>query len=286
MKRILFLCVANSARSQMAEGLARQILGPDYIIQSAGSKPSYVHPLAIQVLAESGIDISSHHSKSVQDIDLNAIDYVITLCAEEVCPVISRSVQRMHWPLPDPAAAAESEAVQLQNFRNIRDQIAGRLALLKAILEVQEFLEPEEFHLSIRTANLPASVAFYTTLLGAAPKTWTHRYAIFHRPELQLNFVLVVDDGQTLHHDTLYHLGIGLKNKQAVIEAEYLARRLDWWIHKPARTTWRGTPLHELWLKDPDGNLVEIYARLTPEELADMPSDQEPIFLTGLGASE
>lgn len=280
MKRILFLCVANSARSQMAEGLARQILGPDYTIQSAGSKPSFVHPLAIQALSELGINTAQHRSKSVQEIDLKHVDLVITLCAEEVCPVVSGPLQRMHWPLTDPAVPAESEEAQLANFRKIRDQIAGRLAILKASLEVTEFLQPEEFHLSLRSTDLAASVAFYTSLLGAPPKEWTHRYAIFHRPELQVNFVILVNDGLELHQDTLYHLGVSVKDRQAVIEAEGLAQRHNWPIHKPARTTWQGTPLHELWLKDPDGNLVEIYARLTPEELAHMPEDRTPLFLT------
>lgn len=135
MKSILFLCVANSARSQMAEGLARQILGTEYVIQSAGSKPSFVHPLAIQALAEKDIDAKIHQSKSVNDIDLSQVDLVITLCAEEVCPVVSGPLQRMHWPLSDPAAPAESEATQLDSFRKVRDQITGRLELLKASLE-------------------------------------------------------------------------------------------------------------------------------------------------------
>ncbi|PIQ29288.1 glyoxalase [bacterium (Candidatus Blackallbacteria) CG17_big_fil_post_rev_8_21_14_2_50_48_46] len=152
-------------------------------------------------------------------------------------------------------------------------------------MEVKAFLQPEEFHLSIRSTDLPASVAFYTSLLGAPPKEWTHRYAIFYRPELQVNFVILVNDGQELHHDTLYHLGVGVQDRQAVIEAEALAERQNWLIHQPARTTWRGTPLHELWLKDPDGNLIEIYARLTPEELAQMPEDQAPLFLTKGGAA-
>lgn len=280
MQRILFLCVANSARSQMAEGLARQILGPDYTIQSAGSKPSFVHPLAIQALSERGIETAVQSSKSVQEIDLTQVDLIITLCAEEICPVAPGKMQRMHWPLSDPAAPAESEAAQLDSFRKIRDQIAGRLAVLKASLDVKEFLKPEEFHLSLRTNDLPASVAFYSSLLGAPPKEWTHRYAIFYRPELQVNFVILVNDGLELHQDTLYHLGVGVKDRQAVIEAEALAQRHKWPIHKPARTTWQGTPLHELWLKDPDCNLVEIYARLNPDELLAMPMDKSPVYLT------
>ena len=132
MQNILFLCVANSARSQMAEGLARQILGPDYFIQSAGSKPAFVHPLAIQVLAEKGIDSSLQRSKSVHEMDLSQIDWVITLCAEEVCPVVSGSVQRLHWPLPDPAAPAESESDRLAAFRQVCEQLSERLVQFKA----------------------------------------------------------------------------------------------------------------------------------------------------------
>ena len=78
-KRILFLCVANSARSQMAEGLARQILGAEYEIQSAGSKPSKVNPFAIKALKELEIDIENHYSKSVEDIKAETVDIVITL---------------------------------------------------------------------------------------------------------------------------------------------------------------------------------------------------------------
>ncbi|BDU71509.1 hypothetical protein METEAL_06830 [Mesoterricola silvestris] len=100
---ILFLCVANSARSQMAEGLARQLF-PGWRIQSAGSRPSQVNPYAIEVLAEQGIDATSRTSKSVQDIDPASVDLVITLCAEEVCPLFLGKIEKLHWPIPDPAS--------------------------------------------------------------------------------------------------------------------------------------------------------------------------------------
>lgn len=131
MKSMLFLCVANSARSQLAEGVARQILGPDYTIQSAGSQPSFVHPMAIQALSELGIDPSSHSSKSVADIDLSQVDLLITLCADEVCPVTPGKIKRLHWPLPDPAAPGASEAGQLETFRWVRDELVDRLRRLK-----------------------------------------------------------------------------------------------------------------------------------------------------------
>jgi len=124
---ILFLCVANSARSQMAEGLARQILGDAVRVQSAGSSPGRVHPLAIRALAEEGIDISSHRSKSVDEIDLANLDVVITLCAEEVCPVVPSRARKLHWPLPDPAAADGSDEERLQRFREVRDLLRARL---------------------------------------------------------------------------------------------------------------------------------------------------------------
>ncbi|MCA9624528.1 MAG: hypothetical protein KC731_36140, partial [Myxococcales bacterium] len=91
------------------------------------------------------------------------------------------------------------------------------------------------------------------------------------------------DDGKELHQDTLYHLGVDVGTKAAVVEAHRRAEAAGWPIHKPARTTWRGTPLHELWLRDPGENLVEIYARLTEEELAEMPTDREPLFLVDEG---
>ena len=129
MTRFLFLCVANSARSQMAEGLARNLFGPEATVQSAGSKPSQVNPKALEALAEMGIDISGQTSKSVDTIDPASVDVVITLCAEEVCPVLPRSVQRLHWPIPDPATTDPSISDEdlLQRFREARDEIASRL---------------------------------------------------------------------------------------------------------------------------------------------------------------
>ena len=82
-----------------------------------------------------------------------------------------------------------------------------------------------------------------------------------------------------LHHDTLYHFGIELADKSAVIDAYHRAGQAGWHIEKAPRTTWMGTPLHELWLTDPDGNLIEIYARLTEEQLAERPADSLPVLL-------
>ena len=126
---ILFLCVANSARSQMAEGLARQQLGARGTVASAGSTPTRVNPLAITALQEVGIDISGHRSQCVDEFDAADFDYVITLCADEVCPVLPGTVQRLHWPLPDPAAvdAEQDPEGAMASFREIRDEIDRRL---------------------------------------------------------------------------------------------------------------------------------------------------------------
>ncbi|NRA35904.1 MAG: arsenate reductase ArsC [Polyangiaceae bacterium] len=126
MLSILFLCVANSARSQMAHGLAARRFGAESV-QSAGSEPSSVNPLAIEAMAELGIDLSAHRSKSVQSIAPESVSLVITLCAEEVCPVFLGQAERWHWPLPDPAGASGSQEAQLQSFRDVRDEIARRL---------------------------------------------------------------------------------------------------------------------------------------------------------------
>lgn len=124
---VLFLCVANSSRSQMAEGFARTLMPSGVEIYSAGSAPTRVHPLAIQVMSEVGVDISTQASKAIEAIDQERIGTVITLCAEEVCPVFPRDVVRHHWPLADPAAVRGSDDDQLAAFRRIRDEIRTRL---------------------------------------------------------------------------------------------------------------------------------------------------------------
>lgn len=126
---LLFLCVANSARSQMAEGLARARFGDRVHVQSAGSEPSRVNPYAIEVMAEAGIELTGHASKSVQTIDPATVDVVITLCAEEVCPVFLGSARRLHWPIPDPASSdpALTRDQMLARFRAARDAISAKL---------------------------------------------------------------------------------------------------------------------------------------------------------------
>jgi arsenate reductase len=127
-RHVLFLCVANSARSQLAEGIARALAPATVKVSSAGSQPSKLNPLAVKALGEIGIDISGHFSKSVNDIPPDDVDTVITLCAEEVCPVWLGQATRFHWGLPDPAHAGATEAERLQAFRDVRDELKRRLA--------------------------------------------------------------------------------------------------------------------------------------------------------------
>src|SRR5512137_553396 len=127
---LLFLCVANSARSQIAEGLARRFAPPGTQVYSAGSEPGTIHPLAVRVLAEAGVDASGQRSKGLDAIPLEEIDLVVTLCAEEVCPLFPRPVRKEHWPLGDPARASGSEAERLAAFRAVRDALASRVAAL------------------------------------------------------------------------------------------------------------------------------------------------------------
>ena len=132
MKSLLFLCVANSARSQIAEGLARQFFGDRVRVQSAGSQPATVNPYAVEVMAEVGVSLADHCSKSVQTIDPAGIDVVVTLCAEEVCPVFLGAAQRLHWPIPDPACSDPSLSRDqlLERFRTARETIGGLIARL------------------------------------------------------------------------------------------------------------------------------------------------------------
>jgi arsenate reductase (thioredoxin) len=129
LRGVLFLCVANSARSQMAEGLARRIFGDRAHVQSAGSEPSVVNPYAIEAMREVGIDLGAHASKSVQTIDPATVDTVVTLCAEEVCPAFLGKARRLHWPIPDPASKDPSIPREelLARFRTARDTLRGKL---------------------------------------------------------------------------------------------------------------------------------------------------------------
>lgn len=126
-RAVLFLCVANSARSQMAEGLARATAPATTRVVSAGSAPRALHPLAVRAMSELGIDIGAQRAKSVGDIDTTGIDTVVTLCAEQVCPVFPGRVARVHWPIPDPAEATGTDAERLAAFRTARDRIAEHL---------------------------------------------------------------------------------------------------------------------------------------------------------------
>lgn len=140
--KILFMCVANSARSQMAEGLARAAFGDRAQVESAGSQPTRVNPLAIKAMRELGIDLSAHHSKTYEQLPvsfISDIDYIITLCAEEVCPVvISRTAQKLHWPFPDPAGQPGTEEDQLQKFRDARDAIKLQIEAFAQSMRDQE----------------------------------------------------------------------------------------------------------------------------------------------------
>ena len=128
--RLLFVCTGNIARSQIAEGLARTLAAPGVEVASAGSQPNPkgVHPLAVEVMRERGIDISGQRPKRISDVPEES-DFVITLCddAASNCPVLPARRARMHWSIPDPAAAGSGPAAQLAFFRNVRDDIERRL---------------------------------------------------------------------------------------------------------------------------------------------------------------
>ena len=133
-KRVLILCTGNSARSQMAEGLLRDIGGDRFGVASAGVAPTHIRPEAIQVMRDMGIDISKQYSKSVYEFTGQEFDYVITVCdnANEQCPVFPGNTKRIHWSFEDPAAAQGDEETRLGVFRRVRDEILQRLRLFVA----------------------------------------------------------------------------------------------------------------------------------------------------------
>lgn len=140
--RVLILCTANSARSQIAEGLLRREAGPSCQVFSAGTKPTRVRPEAIAVMREAGIDISGHHSKSVEEFLGQDFDYVITVCnnARETCPVFPAKTRRIHWSIEDPAAVNGSEEERLDAFRNARNELQRKLGAFVR----EQTTQPEE----------------------------------------------------------------------------------------------------------------------------------------------
>ncbi len=124
-KGILFLCTGNSCRSQMAEGFAKKMLPKNMEIFSAGLEPKGVHPMAIKVMQEVGIDISQQRSKNISEVPIDKIDLVVTLCgdAAERCPIFPGKVKRIHWELEDPAKAQGSQEEIIKIFRKVREII-------------------------------------------------------------------------------------------------------------------------------------------------------------------
>ncbi len=164
----------------MAEGLAREIFDSAYV-QSAGSNPSRVNPWAIKAMREIGISLNAHTSTSVDDVDPETVDLVITLCAEEICPVFLSEAEHLHWPIDDPDTEDPSigDEQMLGRFRRARDELKARLESLAALRDRPQSPKPTEFHGSIRVPELPASARFCGWLLDVEPKAWTHRYVTF-----------------------------------------------------------------------------------------------------------
>lgn len=125
---IVFLCVANSARSQMAEGLARASAPADWTVSSAGSDPGRLNPQATMAMAEIGIDISHQRSKGLDQVPLDGADVVVTLCEEEACPTTPPEVLRLNWPIRDPARPDGDREPHLEAFRAARDELQERIA--------------------------------------------------------------------------------------------------------------------------------------------------------------
>ena len=127
--RVLFLCTGNSCRSQMAEGFLRAYGAGEFEAHSAGTKPSQVNPLAIEVMPEAGIDISGHRSKNVTEYLGQHFSTIVTVCdrAREHCPIFPGPALREHWPFDDPAEATGSHEQRLAVFRRVRDEISARV---------------------------------------------------------------------------------------------------------------------------------------------------------------
>ncbi len=154
--RVLFLCTHNSSRSQMAEGLLRARGGAAYDVFSAGTEPRIVHPLAIKVMREIGIDIRGHRAKSLEEFrDQPPMDLVVTVCGEaaEACPYFPNARRQVHWGFPDPSRVEGSEEERLAAFRHIRDLIAARI---RQFLDFQPATSLEKLYAAAKAQENPS----------------------------------------------------------------------------------------------------------------------------------
>ncbi|MEO8041643.1 MAG: arsenate reductase ArsC [Acidobacteriota bacterium] len=133
-RSVLILCTGNSARSQMAEGILRDLAGEKFVVESAGVAPSSVRPEAVEAMREIGLDISAHRSKSVDEFLDRRFDFIITVCdnAKESCPLFPGDAARIHWSFEDPAAVEGNSEERLTAFRTVRDKIRDRLQIFTA----------------------------------------------------------------------------------------------------------------------------------------------------------
>lgn len=159
MKNVLFICIHNSARSQMAEAFLRQLAGDRYRVQSAGYKPSAINPLVVQVMAEAGLDLATAKTQAILDVFARGdlFDYVVSVCTydEKDCPVYPGITQRLHRPFTDPAALEGSDEEKLAALRIIRDSIKTAM---------EQFIAWES---SGKTAPLPEPWAILDKGVGA-----------------------------------------------------------------------------------------------------------------------
>ena len=128
-RKIIFICTGNACRSQIAEGLLRNLASDKFSVFSAGSHPSQVHPMSVAVMEEVGIDISHHTSDPISDYVDHGIDVVITVCdnAKQACPVFPGNVEHIHWSIEDPFNGWDFDPLDLDNFRKVREDIDSRI---------------------------------------------------------------------------------------------------------------------------------------------------------------
>lgn len=132
-QRVLFICIHNSARSQMAEAFLKEMAGDRFEVESAGLEPGTLNPYVVEVMRESGIDISANKTQSVFDLfkEGRKFQYVIAVCdkeASERCPIFPSLSEKLHWPFPDPSAAAGTDEEKLAAARSVRDQIQAKVS--------------------------------------------------------------------------------------------------------------------------------------------------------------
>ena len=214
------------------------------------------------------------------------MDLLVTLCADEICPILPGRIRRVHRPVPDPASTDLMLSVQTQRsrFRCAREEIGVRITGLAEQLESAPGPVSQADHVRLKTADLARSAGFYAWQFGTWPCDWTGQSMIFRSEDFTLSLALCRAQPGAQRREACASFVLDVATREALIAAYDRARRFGAEVLKPPTAGWQGAGLHSLRLVAPEGNRIELCARPTPQDLMHRPEDRSRVLLVPSGS--